>query len=90
LRVQARSEILDLGQKPGFNPDALMAHALGIGPGPSYERFKPLLQIGGRDLVEAVVDFAGIDQIVALAPADVEPVPLRTSSVKPAMVSVSR
>lgn len=70
--------ILDLGQKLGFNPDALVADALGIGPGPSNEGFKPLLQISGRDLVEAVVDFAGVDQIVALAPADVEPVPLRT------------
>ena len=37
-----------------------------------------LLQIGGRDLVEAVVDLAGVDQIAAFAPADVEPVPLRT------------
>jgi hypothetical protein len=65
-------------QKLGFNPDVLVTDALGIGLGPSDEWFKPLLQIGGRDLVEAVVNFAGVDQIVALAPADVEPIPLRT------------
>jgi hypothetical protein len=70
--------ILDLGQKLRFNPDALVADALGMGLGPSNEGFAPLLQIGGRDLVEAVVDFAGVDQVVALAPADVEPVPFRT------------
>jgi hypothetical protein len=58
--------ILDLGQKLGFNPDALVADALGIRLGPSNEGFKPLLQIGGRDLVEAVVHFAGVDQIVPL------------------------
>jgi hypothetical protein len=69
--------ILDLGQKLGFIPDALVAHALGIGLDPSDEGSKPLLQVGGRDLVETVVDFAGVDQIVALAPADVEPVQLR-------------
>jgi hypothetical protein len=51
--------ILDLGQKLGFDPDALVADAFGIGLGPSDEGFKPLLQIGGRELVEAVVDFAG-------------------------------
>jgi hypothetical protein len=33
-------------------------------------------QVGGRDLVEAVVDLAGVDEIVAFAPADVEAVPL--------------
>jgi hypothetical protein len=49
-----------------------------LGLSPSDHGFKPLLQIGGRDLVKAVVDFAGVDQIVALAPADVEPIPLRT------------
>ena len=78
LSLGRHCAILDLGQKLGFNPNALVADALGIGLGPSDEGFKPLLQIGGRDLVEAVVDFAGLDQIVALAPANVEPVPLRT------------
>jgi hypothetical protein len=80
--------ILDLGQKLGFNPDALVADALGIGLGPSDQGFKPLLQIGGRDLVDAVVDFAGVDQIVALAPADVEPVPVCTENLSSGVVVV--
>ena len=61
--------IFDLCQKLGFNPDALVADALGIGLGLSDEGFKPLLQIGRRDLVETVVDFASIDQFVAFLPA---------------------
>lgn len=70
--------IFDLGQKLGFNPDAFVVDALGIGLGLSNEGFKPLLQIGGRNLVKAVVVLAGVDQIIAFASADVEPVPLRT------------
>jgi hypothetical protein len=42
--------ILDLGQKLGFNPDSLVADALGIGLGLSDEGFKPLLEVGGRTL----------------------------------------
>ena len=38
--------------------------------------FQALPQVGGRDLVEAVVDLARVDEIAALAPADEEPVPL--------------
>src|ERR1700733_1073230 len=71
--------IFDFSQKLRFNPDAFVADALGIGLSPSDEGCKPLLQIGGRDLIEAMVDFAGVDQIVALAPADVETVPLRAT-----------
>lgn len=54
-----------------------MADALGVGLSRSDEGFKPPLQLGGRDLVEAVVDFAGLNQIATLAPADIEAVPLR-------------
>src|SRR5207249_3269953 len=74
--------IFDFGAKLGFNPDALVADAFGIGLGLPDEGFKPLLRVGSRDLVEAVVDFAGVDQILALAPADVESVPLRTIECK--------
>jgi hypothetical protein len=46
-------------------------------PGPSDGRAAaPLLhvpQVGGRDLVEAVVDLARVDEIAALTPADEEP-----------------
>jgi hypothetical protein len=47
------------------------------------QRFEPLSH--RRGLVETVVHFAGIDQIVALAPADVDAVPLPSWSAKPAM-----
>jgi hypothetical protein len=40
-------------------------------PGLSDKGFQPFPQVGGRDLVEAVIDLAGVDEIVALAPADV-------------------
>ena len=39
------------------------------------ERREAPFQVGGQDLVEAVIALAGIDKVVALAPADVEPVP---------------
>lgn len=71
--------ILDLGQKLRFNSDALLADALGIGLGSSDKGFKPLLQFGGRDLVKAVVDFTGVDEIVALATADIEAIPFRAN-----------
>lgn len=74
--------ILDLGQELGFDPDPLVADALGIRLGLSVEGLQPLLQIGGRDLVKAVVNFACVDEIVTLAPPDIEPVPLRTIECK--------
>jgi hypothetical protein len=39
------------------------------------QRRQALLEVGGRDLVEAVINLAGVDEVLALAPADVEPVP---------------
>jgi hypothetical protein len=76
LSLRRLCAILDLRQKLGFDPDTLVADPLGIGLGPSDKGFQPLLQRGGRYLVEAVVDLAGLDEIIALAPADVKPVPL--------------
>lgn len=48
------------------------------------------MQVGRGCLVEAMVDLAGIDEILALAPAEIDAVPLLPSSANPAMVSVSR
>lgn len=47
------------------------------------QRLQPLLQVGRRDLVEAVVDLAGIDEVLALAPSEIDAVP-------PASLSQSR
>src|SRR4051812_32639473 len=82
LSLSRLRAILDFGEKLGFNPDALVADAFGIGLGLPDEGLKPLQQISRRHFVEAVVDFAGVDQILALAPPDVEPVPLRTIECK--------
>ena len=54
----------------------LMRDPLGIGLGLPDQRLQPLLQVLGRGLVEAVVDLACIDQIVALAPAEIDAVQL--------------
>ena len=63
-------------QQLRLDPDALMRDSLRKGLRLTDQRRQALLQVGGRDLVEAVVDLAGVDQIVAPAPADVESVPL--------------
>jgi hypothetical protein len=72
-----------------FDPDALVGDALREGLRLPDQRRQTLLQVGGRDLVEAMVDLSGVDQVVALAPGDVEPVPLGAVE-REAMVSVSR
>jgi hypothetical protein len=54
------------------------------------QRREPLSQLCGLGFVEAMVDLAGIDQVIALAPAEIDAVPFLPSSAKPAMVSVSR
>ena len=39
------------------------------------QRLQSLLEVSGGSLVKAVVDLARIDQIVTLAPADIDAVP---------------
>ena len=83
--------ILDLGEQLWFDPDALVRDPLRVRLRLPDQRLQSLLQVGGRGLVKAVVDLAGIDQIVTLEPADIDAVPLvPSSSAKPAMVRVSR
>jgi len=67
--------VLDLGQKLRLYPDALAGDPLGVGLRLAVQRLQPLLQVRRRGLVEAVVNFAGVDQIVSLAPADVDAIP---------------
>ena len=61
--------VLDLGQQLRLDPDALVRDPLRERLRLPDQRRQALLQVGGRDLVEAVVDLAGVDQVVALAPA---------------------
>jgi hypothetical protein len=69
--------VLDLGKELGLDPDALVRDPLRERLRLPDKRLQTLAQVGGRDLVEAVVDLAGVDQVVALSPFDVEAVPLR-------------
>jgi hypothetical protein len=67
--------VLDLGEQLGFDPDALVRKVLGVGQRPSDQRLQALLEFGRRDLVEAMVDLAGVDEVVAPSPAEVNAVP---------------
>jgi hypothetical protein len=59
--------VLDPGEQLRLDPDALVRDALRIGLCLPDQRRQALAQLGGRGLVEAVVDLAGIDEIAALA-----------------------
>jgi hypothetical protein len=76
LSLRGLGAVLDLRQKLGFDPDALVRDALGVGLGFADQRCKTLAKICRRLLVEAVVDLAGIDQVAAFTAADIDAVPL--------------
>jgi hypothetical protein len=59
--------VLDLRKELRLNPDALVRDPLRIRLRLPNQRLQALLQLGGRGLVLAVVDLAGIDQLAALA-----------------------
>jgi hypothetical protein len=50
----------------------LVRDPLAIGLGLADQRRQAPAQLGGGGLVEAVVDIAGIDQVLALAPAEID------------------
>src|SRR5207249_7237378 len=66
----------DLGEQLRLHPDALVSDPLGVRLSFADQRRQAFAEIGGRHLVEAVVDFTGIDQVLALAAADIDSVPL--------------
>src|SRR3954454_19290044 len=68
--------VLDLCQQLWLNPDALVRDLLGAGLRLPDQRHQPLPQLCRRGLVEAVVDLARKDQIVALATAHIDAVPV--------------
>ena len=67
--------VFDFGQQFGFNPYAAVRDALGVRLRLADQRREPFTEFGGRSLIEAMVDLTGINQIGALAPADIDPVP---------------
>ena len=58
-----------------LDPNAFVGDALGIGLRLAHQRRQPLAEIRGGCFRKAVVNLAGIDQVLAFAPADVEPIP---------------
>jgi hypothetical protein len=62
----------DLCEQLRLDPDAAMRDLFGVGLGPVDQRFQARLQLPCGSGVETVVDLAGIDQIAALAAADIE------------------
>jgi hypothetical protein len=67
--------VLDLGEQLRLDPDAPVRDPFRVGLRLADQRLQALLQIVSRDVVEAVVDFAGIDQVAALTPAEIDTVP---------------
>jgi len=67
--------ILDFGQQSWFNPDAAMRNPLRIGLGLADQRHQTLAQLSGGVLVEAMVDLARVNQILALAASEIDAVP---------------
>jgi hypothetical protein len=49
---------------------------LGVGLGFADQGREAFAELGGGFLVEAVIDLAGIDQIIAFAAADIDAVPV--------------
>jgi hypothetical protein len=68
--------ILDLRKQLWFDPDASVRDLLRVGLRLADQRRQSLPQFGGRRLIEAVIDLARVDQIVAFPPAEVDAVPL--------------
>src|SRR5690242_19655753 len=67
--------ILDLGEQLWFDPDALVRDPLRVRLRLPDQRLESLLEVSGGRLVKSVGDLARIDQIVAVAAADVDAVP---------------
>ena len=82
--------VLDLRQQLGLDPDPLVRDPLAVGLGLADQRREALAKIRGRLLIEAVVNLAGVDEVAALAAADIDAVQSLPSSAKPAIGSVSR
>jgi hypothetical protein len=65
--------VLNFRQKLGLDPNPLVCDPLGVGLRLTNEGLQSFLQVGGRDLVEVMINLACVDQIVAVATTDVDP-----------------
>lgn len=57
--------ILDLRQKLWLDPDSLVCDPLGVRLRLADQGLQPLLQVGSGRFVEAVIDLAGVDEVIA-------------------------
>src|ERR1700722_8291566 len=67
--------IFDLGEQLRFDPDAAMGNLLGVRPRLADQWLKFLAQFFGPGFVEAMIDLAGIDQVLALTSREIEAIP---------------
>jgi hypothetical protein len=68
--------VLDLGEQFRLYPDALVRDALGVGLCLTDQRRETLAQFIRRFSVKPVIDFTGIDEVIAFAAADVDAIPV--------------
>jgi hypothetical protein len=68
--------VLDLGHQLRLDPIRFMSHALRIRLRLSDQRLQAPAQLGRRFLVETMVDVTGVDQVLALAAAEINAVPV--------------
>jgi hypothetical protein len=76
LALGRLSAVLDLGVQLRLHPDSLVRDPLSVGLGLADQGREAPAQLGGRLLVEAVIDLAGRDQVIVLAAADIDAVPI--------------
>jgi hypothetical protein len=82
LSLRRLGTVLDFGQQLRLDPDALVCDPLCEGLRLPNEGLQALPQVGGRNLVESMIDLAGVDKVVSLASANVEPIPLRADPTR--------
>jgi hypothetical protein len=71
LSLRRLRAVLNFRQKLGLDPNPLVCDPLGVGLRLTDEGLQSFLQVGGRDLVEVMINLACVDQIVAVAATDV-------------------
>jgi len=76
LPLRRLCAVLDLREELRLDPDALVRDPFRVWLRLADQGLQPLLQVGGRAFVESTVDLACVDQILALAAADIDAIPL--------------
>jgi hypothetical protein len=83
LALRRLDPVLDLGQQLRLDPDRLVCDPLRIRLGLAHQRRQLLAQLRRRGLVKPVINLPGVDQVLALAAADIDAVPLAAVEREP-------